>query len=338
MLEKEVGNMKKLQVILLLAVMVSAVCIGCGREETIGNVSVNDTAQITERIEVQDSDGESQKQQETEETKEEADVEKSGQVALKEEMAAPIDVVTEDMTPVYGKDIKPGTYQVTVDSSSSMFQITSCQLIVVDDEMKAVMTMSGTGYGKLYMGTGEEAVNAKEEAFIAFQENENGEHTFTVPVQALDMGIKCAAFSVRKEKWYDRVLVFRADSLPQDAFAEGMITTTESLALTDGSYLVKVALEGGSGKTTVESPAKLKVEDGKSYAIITFSSPNYDYMIVDGEKYLPINTEGNSSFEIPVGGFDFKLAVSADTTAMSTPHEIEYTLYFDSKTIHETEE
>ena len=59
-----------------------------------------------------------------------------------------------------------------------------------------------------------------------------------------------------------------------------------------------------------------------------WSSPNYDYMVVDGEKYLPTNTEGNSTFEIPVAALGTPLAVTADTVAMSTPHEIEYTLTF----------
>lgn len=329
--------MKKLQVVLLLAVLACAACTGCGKEETVGNVSVNDNALITESAEAQDNTTEAQ-QKEAGENNTDADRESSAQVASKEEMADVIDVVEEGMTPVYGQDIKPGTYEVMVDSSSSMFKITSCELTVADGEMKAVMTMSGTGYLKLYMGTGEEAVNASQEEFIPFAETKKGEHTFTVPVEALDKGINCAAFSAKKEKWYDRVLVFRADSLPQDAFAEGMVTTVEKLALEDGNYTAEVTLEGGSGKTTVDSPAKIRVEQGKIYATVTFSSPNYDYMMVGGEKYLPINTEGNSSFEIPVSGFDWKMAVTADTTAMSTPHEIEYTLYFDSQTIHQVEE
>ena len=98
----------------------------------------------------------------------------------------------------------------------------------------------------------------------------------------------------------------------------------------DGTYTCNVTLEGGSGRATIESPTELTVADGKMTAEITWSSPNYDYMIVDGEKYQPVNTEGNSVFEIPVAALDTALAVTADTTAMSTPHEIEYTLTFDS--------
>ena len=89
-----------------------------------------------------------------------------------------------------------------------------------------------------------------------------------------------------------------------------------------------MTLEGGSGRATVESPAALTVENGKMTATIVWSSPNYDYMIVDGEKYLPINPDGNSTFEIPVAALNAPLAVTADTVAMSTPHEIEYTLTF----------
>lgn len=319
--------MKKLQVILLVTTITWAVCTGCGKQETVGNVSVNDSNVQAEQEEVQ---SEVTEQPQQEETKEEA----KDQVASKEEMADAIDVVDDNMTPVYGKDIKSGVYDITVKSSSPMFKIVSCSLQVEDGEMKATMTMSGTGYLKLFMGTGEEAVTATEESFIPFVENEQGEYTFIVPVEALDKGINCAAYSAKKEKWYDRVLVFCADSLPQDALEEGTIATVESLGLEDGNYTVDVTLEGGSGRTSVESPAKLKIEGGKAYATIIFSSPNYDYMMVDGEKYLPVNTEGNSTFEIPVSGFDWKMAVSADTTAMSTPHEIEYTLYFDSSTIN----
>lgn len=94
-------------------------------------------------------------------------------------------------------------------------------------------------------------------------------------------------------------------------------------------------MEGGSGKVTVESPAKLEIKDGEAVATVRWSSPNYDYMKIGEEKFLPVNQGGNSAFEIPVEVFDRKIAVAADTTAMSTPHEIEYTLLFDSASITE---
>lgn len=254
--------------------------------------------------------------------------------AESEVQTAPVqDVVEEGMVPIYGNDINNGTYDVTVDSSSSMFSITKCALTVSDGQMTAVMTMSGKGYLYVFMGTGDEAAAADESSFIPFAEDENGDHTFTVPVEALDSGISCAAFSKNKEIWYDRTLLFRADSLPIDAFGEGLIKSAADLGLSDGEYTVEAELSGGSGRASVQSPAKLVVENGEATADIVWSSSNYDYMVVNGEKILPISTENGSEFIIPVIGFDFNMPVSADTTAMSTPYEIEYTLKFISESI-----
>ena len=257
----------------------------------------------------------------------------SAQVASAEEMAAPEQVGEEGMEPINGEQVNDGVYDITVDSSSRMFHITSCELTVQDGKMSAVMTMSGTGYLYVFMGTGEQAVQADESEYIGFEQTDSGEHTFTVPVEALDKEISCTAFSKNKNKWYDRTLVFRADSLPTDALSEAVRTTPESLQLQDGTYTVEVTLTGGSGRATVSSPAELVVADGTVTARLVWSSPNYDYMKVDGVQYNPVNTEGNAAFDIPVTVFDYKMPVSADTTAMSTPHEIEYFLYFDSSSI-----
>lgn len=247
------------------------------------------------------------------------------------------DAVKDGMEPVSADALKDGVYEVRVDSSSGMFRITECELTVQDGAMSAVMTMSGTGYLKLYMGTGAEAEQASEADFIPFVENADGKHTFKVPVEALDKEINCSAFSKKKETWYDRVLVFCSGSLPAEAFADGEAATAKSLKLEDGSYTVAVRLEGGSGRASVETPAALRVEDGNAFAVITWGSSNYDYMKVDGEKLDLISTGGNSSFEIPVRVFDRKMPVIADTIAMSEPHEVEYTLVFDSTTIKKAE-
>ena len=90
--------------------------------------------------------------------------------------------------------------------------------------------------------------------------------------------------------------------------------------------------EGGSGKSHVLTPCTLKVENGAATATIVWSSQKYDYMLVDGQRYDVLTTEGGSTFEIPVRALDTPLTVIGDTTAMSTPHEIEYTLTFDSST------
>ena len=258
-------------------------------------------------------------------------------VADSSEYASVEDVVEEWMSAVSPDQLNEGIYEIAVDSSSSMFPIEQCELTVKDGGMEAVLTMGGTGYLFVYPGSAEEAAAADEADYIPYVENEEGAQTYTLPVEALDQGVPCAAFSKKKEKWYDRTLVFRADSLPDDAFAEGYFMDAKALGLEDGSYSAEVTLEGGSGKASVGSPAKIVIEDGKTSATIQWSSSNYDYMIVDGEKLLPLNEElgidGGSVFRIPVKSFDRPLTVLADTTAMSVPHEITYTLTFDSSTI-----
>ena len=245
-----------------------------------------------------------------------------------------VETVVEDwMVPIGCDSLVEGTYPVTVASSSSMFSIESAELTVEEDHMYAVLTMKGTGYLYLFMGTPEEAVNAGEKEYLPFAENADGVHTFTIPVEALDKGIDCAAFSKRKEKWYARTLVVRSDSLPISAWKDEALTKAADLGLSDGEYAVGVTLSGGSGKASVQSPAPLKIEGDTATATIIWGSSNYDYMIIDGTRYDPVTLEGGSTFEIPVTVFDRPMKVTADTTAMSKPHEIEYTLTFDSSTI-----
>ena len=263
-------------------------------------------------------------------------VQVSETVAATEETAEQQSVGTEGMTPVLASELRDGVYQIQVDSSSSMFRIEACELTVKDGSMTADMKMGGTGYLKLYMGTGEEAVKADESAYIQAVDAD-GKCTFEIPVKALDEAIDCAAFSKKKEKWYDRKLAFLASSLGDAVSVDVKMTTISDLALEDGIYEADVVLEGGSGRASVESPAKITVNQGEATAEIIFSSPNYDYVRIGEEKYEPVNTEGNSAFEIPVDGFDYRMQIAADTVAMSTPHEIDYTLFFDSATIKKAE-
>ena len=265
-----------------------------------------------------------------EEKKDPAEIKDFSGVADASQMTTVEDVVEEGMTPLYASSLLEGVYPVTVDCSSSMFRIADCLLTVQGGAISARLTMGGKSYGWVYPGTAQEAASADHADHIPAQFDENGATVFEIPVQGLDMGIPCAAFSLNKELWYDRTLVFRSDSLPLSAFADGVLMTPASLQLADGVYSVEVSLTGGSGKARVESPAHLTVSDGVCTAEIVWGSKNYDYMKVEEVQYFPTNTEGNSAFEIPVTVFDRPMAVIADTVAMSQPHEISYSLLFDS--------
>lgn len=289
------------------------------------------------------------------------------QVAPSQAKLEPEDVTQYGMLPIYGRDVADGTYSVEVKSSSSMFRIVDARLTVNGEEMEAAITLSGQGYLKLFMGTGEEAAASDGTLFIGYTEGEDGLYTYTVPVEALNKALPCTAFSKRKEQWYDRLILFQASSLPEEALlvelpdydaieaamkgqsgnassaaqpsgetagAEMAAVEPMRLDMEDGEYAIEVDIAGGSGKASVSSPTILKVENGKAYAQLVWSSSNYDYMIVGTEKYLNTNTEdGNSTFEIPIAVMDAEMPVIADTTAMGTPHEVAYTLTFYRESI-----
>lgn len=291
----------------LCAALLTGILTGCGGSKDTGSADAGSAAAVKE------------------------DTTDYSKVASAADMTTVEEVGEDGMTPITGDAVADGTYAVTVDCSSSMFKITSAELTVKDGQMTAVLTMSGTGYRCVYMGTGEEAAKADPADYIFHEEDADGAHTFTVPVEALDQGISCAAFSEKKQQWYDRTLLFRSDSLPQDAL--GASSTVASLGLADGTYTVDVTLSGGSGRASVQSPATLTVANGEATATIVWSSDKYDYMMVGDTRYEPEQTEGNSTFTIPVSAFDCNLAVSADTTAMSQPYLIDYTLNFSSDSI-----
>ena len=220
-----------------------------------------------------------------------------------------------------------GTYAADFDTDSSMFHANEAfdgkgALTVKDGQMTLHVSLVSKNIVNLYVGTAEDAVSHEADWLqpttdvVNYSDGTSDEvYGFDIPVEALDTDFSVAILG-KKGKWYDHTVSVR----------NAQPTMKEALA--DGAYTCDVTLEGGSGRATVESPAALTVADGRMTATIVWSSPNYDYMLVDGEKYLPTNTEGNSTFEIPVAALDTPLDVVGDTVAMSTPHEIEYTLTF----------
>ena len=222
-----------------------------------------------------------------------------------------------------------GVYTADFETDSSMFHANeACDgkgtLTVENGKMTFHVSLASKKIVNLYPGKAADA-EANESDWlqpttdtVTYSDGTSEEvYGFDIPVSALDTDFDLAILGT-KGKWYDHVVSVR-NAAEKAADAE---------VPADGSYTCEVTLEGGSGRATVESPAALTVADGKMTATLVWSSPNYDYMIVDGEKYLPTNTEGNSTFEIPVSALNTALTVTADTVAMSTPHEIEYTLTF----------
>ena len=226
-----------------------------------------------------------------------------------------------------------GVYTAEFDTDSSMFHANeACDgkgaLTVENGQMTFHVSLASTHIVNLYLGKASDAADHEADWLqpttdtVTYSDGTTEEvYGFDIPVTAVDTDFDLAILGT-KGKWYDHVVSVR-----------NAVQQAGTAAPADGTYTCDVTLEGGSGRATVESPAALTVADGKMTATIVWSSPNYDYMLVDGEKYLPTNTEGNSTFEIPVAALDTALDVTADTVAMSTPHEIEYTLTFDSASL-----
>ena len=232
-----------------------------------------------------------------------------------------------------------GVYTADFDTDSSMFHANeACDgkgtLTVQDGEMTIHVSLVSKTILNLFPGLAEDA--QKDGAVllqpttdtVTYSDGLSEEvYGFDIPVPALDTEFDLALIG-KKGVWYDHKV---SVSNPEPLESAGK--TAQDLGLADGSYTAEVAFSGGSGKSHIESPVTLTVKDGAVTAAVVWSSSKYDYMIVDGERYDVLTTEPGSTFEIPVTAFDTDLTVIGDTTAMSTPHEIEYTLNFASATL-----
>lgn len=235
-----------------------------------------------------------------------------------------------------------GVYTAEFSTDSSMFHVSeACDgkgtLTVKDGVMTIHISLGSKKILNLYPGLAEDA--AKDGAVllepttdtVTYSDGMTEEvYGFDVPVPVIGEEFDLALIGT-KGKWYDHKVKV------SDPVAEGAADTFDLSAVEDGSYTIELTMEGGSGRASIQSPAQLTIADGAATAILEWSSPNYDYMLVNGEKYLPVNTEGNSVFEVPVEALDVPLTMIGDTVAMSTPHEVEYTVTFHSDTLQNAE-
>ena len=202
-----------------------------------------------------------------------------------------------------------GKYVVDVDaaSASGMFRVVNCVLTSVGGKMQADITLSGTGYDKLYMGSKEAAASASKDQLIGYSVNAEGKYVFTVPVESMNTGIRIAAHGKKSDKWYDRTLTFKT---------EGM---TKYVQVSDGSYKVNVTSSSSMFKVT---NCILTSKDGNMTAKITLSGTGYEYLYVgtsaeaalaDKSKWIPyvVDENGRYTYTIPVSLLDTGISVAA---------------------------
>ena len=239
--------------------------------------------------------------------------------------------VSESAASVRAATLPDGVYTAKFDTDSSMFHVNeTCDgkgvLTVENGQMSIYVKLAGKGILNLYAGTAEDAQKEGAQLLepsvdtVDYSDGTTEEvYAFTIPVPALDEEFDVALVG-KKGTWYDHK-VSVSDPEPMDECAQAEPPM-------DGEYTVSVALEGGSGRASVQSPAELRVQNGQMTVKIVWSSKNYDLMVVDGTECTPTYENDLSVFEIPVSALDTSIAVQAETTAMSQPHLIDYTLTF----------
>ena len=242
-------------------------------------------------------------------------------------------------------DLADGVYTVDFKTDSSMFKVNESKngkgvLTVKDGEATLHISLTSKEDEAGWLQPTVDTVTYSD----GLSEEVNG---FDVPVPALGEEFDLALIG-KKGTWYDHKVKVENPVSGEAEDAEAASSETENsddaadaqkpagqtADVADGTYTCEVTLQGGSGRASVDSPATIIVKDGKVTADIVWSSPNYEYMLVDDVQYDPIQTEGNSEFQIPVT-LDEDVVVSALTVAMSQPHLIDYTLHFDSVTLSE---
>lgn len=202
-----------------------------------------------------------------------------------------------------------GKYVVDVDaaSTSGMFRVANCVLTSVGGKMQADITLSGTGYDYLYVGTAKDAEKASKDQLIAPKEIVEGKCVFTVPVESMNTGIQIAAHGKKSGKWFDRTLTFKT---------EGM---TKYVQVSDGSYKVNVTSSSSMFKVM---DCILTSKNGEMTAKITLSGTGYDYLYVgtsaeaalaDKSKWIPyvVDKNGMYTYTIPVSLLDTGISVAA---------------------------
>ena len=233
-------------------------------------------------------------------------------------------------------DLADGVYSVAFHTDSSMFRANEAHdrrgvLTVKDGVGTLHISLGSKNIVNLYKGLAADAPGDEAHWLhptvdtVTYSDGLTEEvNGFDVAVDALDTEFDLALIG-KKGVWYDHK-VSVSDPIPVES---------QEQTVTDGAYICQVTLSGGSGRATVESPAAVTVEGGKMTATIVWSSPNYEYMLVDDVRDEPIQTEGNSTFCIPIR-LDEDMAVSASTVAMSQPHLVDYVLHFsDLRSVNE---
>lgn len=119
----------------------------------------------------------------------------------------------------YVKDATNQVYTVTTDPG--MFSVTEATLSKIAEGMKVKVTLKGTGYDALYLGSKEDAKKDDGKNWITpcetKGEGENQQYVFEIPVSALNTSIPIATHGRKSKKWFNHTITFNFNTNTVDA-------------------------------------------------------------------------------------------------------------------------
>lgn len=220
-----------------------------------------------------------------------------------------------------------GVYDTTAETGAAMFKVVAVQLTSANGAMKAKITLSGTGYDYLYMGTKEQAAAAPQSSWIPvcgtvnYTDAATGEvktgRQYEIPVEDLDKPLTVASRSERQQVWYDRTITISSANLKK-----------QEVKMVDGTYTTTA--ETGAAMFKVVA-VRITVKNGVKTARVTLSGTGYDYLymgtsaeaetapqdkligVVGSEQYTD-PTEGVKTgyqYDIPLSAFDTPIKVAS---------------------------
>lgn len=176
-----------------------------------------------------------------------------------------------------------GVYTTTAETGTTMFRVVEIILTVKNGKMSAEITLSGTGYDYLYMGTAAEAAG-NENQWIGFKDKEksyieDGEEktgrSYIIPISTLDTPLAMASHSVKRDKWYDRSITVSSNNLKKISSGEagngegGSLNPTPTVVETATKDSVKDTTpaeesksESDTSGSTSQVNSKTKLKDG----------------------------------------------------------------------------
>ncbi|MBR3276769.1 MAG: hypothetical protein IKG08_09255, partial [Eubacterium sp.] len=215
-----------------------------------------------------------------------------------------------------------------------------------------IVTLKETGFDKAFIGSAADAAAASETiapaegAFtLAMRKNEQGPKEL---FNYLEQNIVISFHDSASDTWKEYKVNASKENMtltvsalaegeeivnptpaptPEPAKTDGTTAAVDSsTGLPDGNYTPDAfSFSGGTGKLNITC-TNISVRNGQAYATLQLSSKNITYVKAAGGTFYTQPSGSGTTVEIPVE-LNKNNRILALTTAMSTPHEVEYSIF-----------